>query len=423
MKILLITYYWPPAGGSGVQRWLKFVKYFSSFGIDPIVYTVENPDYAVEDESLLSEVPDGLQVLREPVWEPNKVLSKLKINKKNQSAGFLNPDPSFLQRQMHYIRANYFIPDARKYWIKPSVRKLSAFLKENPVDVVISTGPPHSVHLIGCELKKIFGVKWLADFRDPWTNIDYFHNLPLTKAARKKHHELENKVLKEADAVLVVGKTMREEFIDRNKNTYVLSNGFDEQVEDDEVVLDTRFSISHIGMMNADRNPKIFWQALRELIDEDEDFSRDLSVKLIGKCDDEVYQSVETFGLSDYVNFVAYVAHKDVLKFQRSSQLLLLAVNDVPSSRSVITGKVFEYLQSERPVIGIGPVDGDLAEILTETEAGVMVDFDDLISLKKTLVRYYEAFKTGQLLNHTKNIDRYHRKNLTKELATILRSL
>ena len=308
MKVLLITYYWPPAGGSRVQRWLKFIKYFSCFGIDPIVYTVENPSYAIEDESLMSEVPADLQVIREPIWEPNNILSKLKTNEAKQSAGFLNPDPSFLQRQMHYIRANYFIPDARKYWIKPSVRKLTTFLKENPVDVIISTGPPHSVHMIGYELKKLLGIKWLADFRDPWTNIDYFHNLPLTKGARKKHHELEDEVLKEADAILVVGKTMREEFIDRNQNVYVVSNGFDDRVDDDEVIMDRKFSISHIGMMNADRNPKIFWQALRELIDENEDFSRDLSVKLIGKCDEEVYQTVNDFALNNYVNFVAYVA-------------------------------------------------------------------------------------------------------------------
>lgn len=423
MKVLLITYYWPPAGGSGVQRWLKFIKYFSCFGIDPIVYTVENPSYAIEDESLMSEVPADLQVIREPIWEPNNILSKLKTNEAKQSAGFLNPDPSFLQRQMHYIRANYFIPDARKYWIKPSVRKLTTFLKENPVDVIISTGPPHSVHMIGYELKKLLGIKWLADFRDPWTNIDYFHNLPLTKGARKKHHELEDEVLKEADAILVVGKTMREEFIDRNQNVYVVSNGFDDRVDDDEVIMDRKFSISHIGMMNADRNPKIFWQALRELIDENEDFSRDLSVKLIGKCDEEVYQTVNDFALNNYVNFVAYVAHKDVLKFQRSSQLLLLAVNNVPSSRSVITGKVFEYLQSNRPIIGIGPVDGDLAVILNESEAGHMVDFDDLVSMKKILKSHYEQFKSGELPTHTKNIDRYHRKNLTKELTAILKKL
>ena len=423
MKVLLITYYWPPAGGSGVQRWLKFIKYFSCFGIEPIVFTVENPDYAVEDASLIAEIPDGLQVLREPIWEPNTVLSKLKVDEKKQSAGFLSAKPSFLQRQMHYIRANYFIPDARKFWIKPSVRKINSFLKENPVDVIVSTGPPHSVHMIGLELKKITGIKWVADFRDPWTNIDYFHNLPLTKGARKKHHTLENEVINQADAVLVVGKSMKEEFIDRNQNVYVLSNGFDDQAEDEKMTLDAKFSISHIGMMNADRNPKIFWKALKELVDENADFAQDLSVKLIGKCDEEVYRSVSDFGLNKYVNFVAYVAHRDVLKFQRSSQLLLLAVNDVPSSRSVITGKVFEYLQSKRPIIGIGPIDGDLSEILNQTEAGQMVDFYDMPSLKKILKSYYEQFKSGELLNHTKNIDRYHRKNLTEELAGILKNL
>ena len=159
------------------------------------------------------------------------------------------------------------------------------------------------------------------------------------------------------------------------------------------------------------------------MIDENEDFSRDLSVKLIGKCDEEVYQTVNDFALNNYVNFVAYVAHKDVLKFQRSSQLLLLAVNNVPSSRSVITGKVFEYLQSNRPIIGIGPVDGDLAVILNESEAGHMVDFDDLVSMKKILKSHYEQFKSGELPTHTKNIDRYHRKNLTKELTAILKKL
>jgi len=423
LKVLLITYYWPPAGGSGVQRWLKFIKYFSSYGIEPIVFTVKNPNYAVEDKTLLEEVPEDLQVIREPIWEPNDILSKFQSGEKKESAGFLKPDPSFFERQMHFIRANYFIPDARKFWIKPSVQSLSSFLKDNPVDVIISTGPPHSVHMIGYELKKKTGIKWLADFRDPWTNIDYFHNLPLRSGARKRHHELENKVLNEADAVLVVGKTMKEEFANRNKNVHVISNGFDDPSSQEEITLDTKFSISHVGMMNADRNPTMLWKALSELLSENEDFANDLSVKLIGKCDEAVYQSVNDFGLNSFVNFVAYVAHKDVLKYQRSSQLLLLAVNDVPSSKSVITGKVFEYLQSKRPILGIGPVDGDLAEILKETEAGQMVDFKDVDSLKKVLLAYYRSYKEGKLVLQSKNIDKYHRKNLTKNLAVILKGL
>lgn len=423
MKVLLITYYWPPAGGSGVQRWLKFIKYFSCYGIEPVVFTVKDPNYAVEDATLLEEVPKNLQVIRESIWEPNDILSKFKKGDNKESAGFLKSDPTFLDRQLHYIRANYFIPDARKFWIKPSVRTLGAFLIDNPVDVIITTGPPHSVHMIGYELKKKTGIKWLADFRDPWTNIDYFHNLPLRAGARQEHHNMENLVLKKADAVLVVGKTMKQEFDDRNKNVYVISNGFDDAPNHEELVLDVNFSISHVGMMNADRNPIVFWKALSELVSENDSFEKDLSVKLIGKCDEAVSKSVEDFGLNSYVNFVAYVAHKDVLKYQRTSQILLLAVNDVPSSKSVITGKVFEYLQSKRPILGIGPIDGDLAEILNETQAGQMIDFNDLAAMKKALLAYYQSYKDGKFNIQSKNIDKYHRKNLTKDLATIIKGL
>ena len=423
LRVLLITYYWPPAGGSGVQRWLKFVKYLPSFGVEPSVYTVKNPSYAVEDLSLSHEVPKDLRVITKSIWEPNTLLGRLKLKKTKQSAGFLDPNPTFFGRQMLYIRANYFIPDSRKFWIKPSVRKLTSFVKENEIDVIITTGPPHSLHLIGAALKNKTGVKWVADFRDPWTNIDYFHNLPLTNKAKRKHHELETMVLNQANAVVVVGKFMKREFDDRNDRVVVISNGFDDENLPGEVDLDTKFSISHIGMMNADRNPKILWKALKELMEESEDFAKDLIVKLIGKCDREVYQSVADFKLQHHVSFVAYVPHKDVLKFQRSSQLLLLAVNRVPSAKSVITGKVFEYLQSERPIIGIGPVDGDLAEILNETGSGKMIDFDDLNSLKDLLRKQYALYKAGGLNSEAQQIDQYHRKNLTKDLAALLKSL
>jgi len=187
LKVLLITYYWPPAGGSGVQRWLKFVKYLPSFDVTPAVYTVDNPDYAIEDESLLLEVPSDIEVIREPIWEPNSILSKFSSKEKQKSAGFIDANPSFFGRQMQYVRANYFIPDARKFWIKPSVKKLTPFVMENDIDIIITTGPPHSLHMIGAELKRKTGVKWLADFRDPWTNIDYFHSLPLSQKAKEKH--------------------------------------------------------------------------------------------------------------------------------------------------------------------------------------------------------------------------------------------
>ncbi len=406
-----------------MQRWLKFVKYLPSFDVTPVVYTVKDPDYAVEDESLLSEVSNDVQVIRESIWEPNSFLSKINSKEKQKSAGFIDPNPSFIGRQIQYIRANYFIPDSRKFWVKPSVKKLTSFVQENDIDIMITTGPPHSLHLIGAEIKKRTGLKWLADFRDPWTNIDYFHSLPLTKKSREKHYQMETMVLKKADAVTVVGNSMKKEFSDRNDQVHVLTNGFDGDTKSKESLLDKKFSICHIGMMNADRNPKILWRAIRELIDESEDFRKDLVVKLIGNCDREVYESVSEWKLKHHVSFVAYVPHKDVLNFQRSSQVLLLAVNNVPSAKSLITGKIFEYLQSQRPVIGIGPVDGDLADILNETQAGQMIDFEDVKGLKELIKSHYRLFKSGKLKSKARNIDRYHRKHLSKELAEILKSL
>lgn len=423
MKVLLITYYWPPAGGSGVQRWLKFVKYLPSFDVTPVVYTVKSPDYAIEDESLLSEVPGNIQVIRESIWEPNLILSRFNLKEKQKSVGFIEANPSFLGRQIQYVRANYFIPDARKFWIKPSVKKLIPFVLENDIDVIITTGPPHSLHMIGAEIKKKTGVKWLADFRDPWTNIDYFHSLPLTQKAKEKHYKLETMVLKEANAVTVVGNSMKEEFSDRNNHVHVLTNGFDDPSKTEEVLLDKEFSICHIGMMNADRNPKVLWQALKELVEASADFKKDLVVKLIGKCDQEVYQSVSKAGLKSHVSYVDYVPHKEVLKFQHAAQVLLLAVNNVPSAKSLVTGKIFEYLQSKRPVIGIGPVDGDLAGILNDTGAGQVIDFEDISSLKELIKNYYSLFKKGQLRGESRNIERYHRKHLSRELAEILKSL
>ena len=423
MKALLITYYWPPAGGSGVQRWLKFVKYLSEFGIDPVVYTVQDANYSITDQSLMEEVPSEVEVLKEPIWEPNDFLSKFGSKEQGVSAGFLSSKPSFVGRQIQYIRANYFIPDARKFWVKPSVRRLMRYMKNNSIDVVVTSGPPHSVHLIGMKLKEKTGVKWIADFRDPWTNIDYFHVLPMTEKAKKKHYKLENKVLKKADSIIVVGDSMKKEFDDRNKNVQVISNGFDGEIVNSNNILDKKFSISHIGMMNADRNPLILWKILKELILESSDFAEDLQVKLIGKCDKTVFESIQKEGLSDYVNFISYLPHKEVMHYQRMSQILLLCVNKVPSAKSIVTGKVFEYLQSNRPIVAIGPLDGDLSDIMKESGNGIMIDFEDAKGLKESILSCYRKYKSGKLKVRSENIDRYHRKNLTEKLATLIKSV
>jgi len=423
LKVLIITYYWPPAGGSGVQRWLKFVKYLRDFDVEPVVYTVDNPEYALTDETLQNEIPENIEILKQSILEPNNLLSKLKSKQKDTSVGFLNPNPSFIEKKLHYIRANYFIPDSRKYWIKPSIKYLSNYLKNNNIDLIITTGPPHSIHLIGLGLQKKNSIKWIADFRDPWTDIDYFHQLPLTKNSLEKHELLERKVLKNADSVLVVGKTMKENFKKFNKKIHVLTNGFDSNLINENFELDKKFTFTHIGLMNADRNPIVLWKVLAKMAIKNIEFASDLQVKLIGKSALEIHTSIKEYGLENIVQFIGYLPHQKVIDHQRSSQVLLLVANNVPSAKGIITGKVFEYLQAKRPILAFAPEDGDLAEIIENTNSGIVIDFNDEEKLKKVMVDLYEKFKQDKLTVNSKSIDQYHRKNLTGKLAKIIKGI
>ena len=421
-KVLIITYYWPPSGGSGVQRWLKFSKYLRDFNIEPVIYTVDNPSYPINDTSLESEIPLGLEVLKQPIFEPNSLLSIFGNNKKKESAGFLNPNPTLLGRFFQYVRANYFIPDARKFWIKPSVKFLSNYLKNNEIDVLITTGPPHSMHIIGLVLRDKFKIKWISDFRDPWTEIDYFQQLPLTKKANKKHHQLEQEVLEKSDMVIVVGETMKKKFLKHNHNIEVLTNGFDSYENSLTIELDSNFSITHVGLMNADRNPTILWEVLYEISSENIDFKNNLRIKFIGKIDDTVIQDIQVFNPKNIVR-IPYLDHEEVRKYQASSQVLLLSINQVLSAKGIITGKIFEYLQAKRPILGIGPEDGDAAAILKKTNAGNIVGFNNKVELKAAVLKLYKDFKEEKLFVNSINIEQFHRKNITRQLAQVIKKV
>ncbi|MBL1281056.1 MAG: glycosyltransferase family 4 protein [Fluviicola sp.] len=420
-KVLIITYYWPPSGGSGVQRWLKFVKYLRGFGIEPVIYTVENPSYALIDENLESEIPEGIEVLRQPIWEPYKLASLFSKKKNNQeSVGFLMKKKSFSSKITSYIRANYFIPDARFFWIKPSVKYLRKYLKENKIDAIISSGPPHSLHLIALQLKKELGIKWISDFRDPWTDIDYLHQLPLTKRSKLKHERLEREVLQNSDTVIVIGETMRQAYLSECKNTVVITNGFDEKNTESQPAIDKEFSITHIGLMNEDRNPAILWQALAKLSKENKSFGNNLIIRLIGMVSEAVVESIKSNGLFEKLELIDYLPHDEVIEFQKKSQILLLAINNVPSAKGIITGKIFEYLMARRPIVAIGPVDGDLAKILELTNAGAIVDFDDLGTLVSQLEVLFTAYIDGNLQSESSDIEQFSRKRLTENLAQLI---
>ena len=306
-KALIITYYWPPSGGAGVQRWLKFVKYLRDFGWEPVVFCPENPEYPEIDLSLFKDVPQGLEVLKFPIWEPYLAYKKLLGRKKEDkiNAAFLseNKKNKTLEDISVWIRGNFFIPDARKFWIRPSIRFLKKYLEGHPVDVIISTGPPHSTHMIAMPLAAEFNLPWLADFRDPWTNIDFYKDLMLTRPADRKHHKLELEVLRNATAVTVISNSMAGDFRKILDRTYtVITNGFDqEDVIPQAPEQDKKFSIAHIGTLVSTRNPLTLWEALKSLLSVHPELAKDLEIKLVGKVDFTVTTALDDYGLTPFV--------------------------------------------------------------------------------------------------------------------------
>ncbi len=425
MRVLIVTYYWPPAGGPGVQRWLKFVKYLRNFGIEPIVFTPENPYYPTIDETLGEDIPEGIKVIKCPIFDPNTIVSKLKKKEAQRSAGFLDSNPSFFSKLLLYIRANYFIPDARMFWVKPAVKMLKNYISKNNIDAIITTGPPHSLHLTGKKLKEKLNIKWIADFRDPWIGIDYFHLLPLSKSARKKHFRLEEEVVRSADEVIMVSNHAKKKYEGLTNSIHVITNGFDteEGFNREPIHLDEKFTITHIGSMNSERNPVILWNVLDELSETNEEFAEDLEIKLIGKTDDSIWNNEIRHRNFRHVSRISYVPHAEAKHYQRKAQVLLIVVNNYPDSKGMIPGKTFEYLQAQRPIIAFAPEDGDLADILSETDAGIAIDFANKELAEKEITRLYSKYKNGTLQNFSKNFNNYHRKQLTKKLSIIIKDL
>jgi len=422
-RVLIISYYWPPSGGAGVQRWLKFVKYLRAFGWEPVIYTPENPEFPSLDKSLAKDIPEGIEIVRTPIWEPYSFYKKLIGADKNEriNAGFLSEKkrPGFAEKFSIWLRGNFFIPDARKFWIQPSVRFLLKYLEKNPVDAIVSTGPPHSMHMIALGLKKKTGLPWLADFRDPWTNIDFYHELMLTGWADKKHHNQEMSVLQQADELVVISRSMKSDFLKiHNRDYSVITNGYDEEdVLASGIEPDQKFTISHIGTMVKTRNPEALWQALKAEVTENPEFAKNLEIKLVGSVDYTVGESLEKAGLSQYVNKVSYLPHNEVVKVQQQSQVLLLLINDTPNAKVILPGKFFEYMASRRPILCIGPKDGDAAQVIADTNSGYIVDKDDAAGIQQTLKQLFAHYKTGNTKMESKGIDRYSRQQLTADLV------
>jgi hypothetical protein len=428
-NVLIITYYWPPMGGGGVQRWLKTSKYLKdNSDWNPIIFTVKNAEISINDESLLEEVKD-ITVLRSSIWEPFKLYKIFTGRKKEKiNPGFLNTSnkKSFLDKISIWIRGNFFIPDAKLFWLQPAYRELKKILKSRKIDIIVSTGPPHTTHLIANKIKKNFDIPWLADFRDPWTNIDFYQKLNLSFLADKIHKNLELQILRNANVVTTVSKSWAEDFQKIYKREIVIiNNGFDpaDFEKKSNSSLDSSFSITHAGSMNADRNHEIFWKTLNEICTFNSDFSKNLEVKLIGPIDFSVRESIDKFNLNNNVTFIDQLSHNMVIDNLISSQLLYLPLNNSSNISGIIPGKTYEYIASKRPIICIGDINGDTAEIINQTNSGVNFSFDDFDVFKQMLLHFYSKFKENNLNISSKKISIYSRRKLAENFVDVFEKM
>lgn len=422
-RVLIISYYWPPSGGPGVQRWLKFAKYLPDFDVLPTVFVPENPHYPQKDKTLESEIPRGLEVIKSKIFEPYRFSNIFsKENTDTLSKGLITEktNQSIIQRFLLYVRGNFFIPDARKFWVKPSVKKISKLLAQYNYHVIITTGPPHSLHRIGLFLKKRHSdLHWIADFRDPWTTIGYHKQLKLSKSSHQKHLNMEREVLNYADHIIVTSPSTKQEFEHKtNKPVSLITNGFDDV--DAENMLDEQFSITHVGTLLNERNPDFFFKAIAELLKEEENFDKHLQLKFVGQVGDAIVESLKKYELKMYSVFEGYVPHTKAQQYMFNAQMLLLIEKNQNETKSIIPGKLFEYLQARRPILAIGPKDWDVKEMLDNQQAGITLTYNDFSGIKEYIRKSYYDFLKGRLTVHYNLSGQYHRRSLTEKLSKII---
>lgn len=432
-RVLIISYYWPPTGGSGVQRWVKFAKYLPSEGWQPVIYTPENPEQLAIDHSLESEIPAEAEIIKTHITEPyemyKKFLRKSGHSKKSVEVNPVNAqNKSFVQKVAMWIRGNFFRPDPRCLWIKPSVRFLKKYLEEHPVDLIVSTGPPQSMHLIGRRLAKETGLPWIADFRDPWTKIFYFKHLSMTKATERWHKKMEKRVLDDADAVVAVSPLVQQEFQAMTDTPVeLITNGFDEcDFKVDESIKteatggsDKDFIITHTGLFAADGNPTTLWEVLGEKCSKDPDFKEHLIIRLVGKTDEQIIKAIEEAGLKENIEDLGYQPHSKAVEEQSKASLLILPLRKEPEYKAVLPGKLFEYLASLRPVLGIGQPDGAMSMILNSTKTGLVLNWDDKASISRYIDLCWERHLKGELTVEDADISQFTRRRLTHRMVEL----
>ena len=423
-KILIITYYWPPSGGAGVQRWLKFTKYLPEYGLEPIVLTVDPAmaSYAQTDESLEQEVPGSLRVYRTKTVEFYNLYKHLTGKKEIPYGGFANDgEDSFLQRMARVVRGNLFIPDPRKGWNRYAYRKAAELIRQYRIDLVLTSSPPHSTQLIGLKLKKKLGIRWIADLRDPWTDIYYYRELHHSSLARKVDRDLELAVLRNADRVITVSQDVKRIFAEKltegpASKFIVIPNGYDEDDFRQTVELpDGKFVITYTGTISEAYDMTGFLDAL-SLMNEQQ--RTEILLRFVGKVPASVIEKIRQKVPDIDLDLGGYVDHQESVRYLLRSSLQLLIIPKVENNKGIVTGKFFEYLASGKPVLAIGPRGGDLDQLMEETGCGKLFEYQDGTGMKNMIEQVMKnEFSQKTVVENT----RYSRKELARKLIQELK--
>ena len=435
-KVLIIAYYFPPSGGPGVQRVLKFVQYLREFGWEPVVLTVKDGTFPARDESLLDEIPDGVKVFRTDIFEPYDLYRKLTGKSKSDGidVNTLRGDDSKVsvsERLSEFIRATFFIPDARMGWRRHAVRKGLQVIAQEKIDAIYSSSPPYTCSIIARDLKRKAGLPWVAGFRDPWTGFLTTPDRWRIPAAIDRG--MERSVFTEADHIDVAWTGIGDDAMSKvptldPKKLHHLPNGFDSNdfpSIDKEKRRDNRFTVTYTGSMYGLRTPKEFLDAVENLILEGEVDPDMVRLRFIGRFGEEVHEMFRSFSVQDVIEVCNYLPHAESIRQLLLSDALLLVVDTTADSAQIVPGKVYEYIGTMKPVLAIAPEEGAIASLIYETKSGIVAHQSNPEGIAEGFLQLYNDYINGthSIQQDEKAIARYERRNVTKELSTILNSL
>ena len=427
-KVLIITYHWPPSGGIGVLRCLKFAKYLRDFGWEPIIFTAKDAPYQFIDTNNDRDIPHGLEIHKVPLFEPTQLFKQLSGRKKSQALQNITSNSTkkknFFDSFAIWVRGNFFIPDARARWIKPSVRYLSRYLEINKVDAILTDGPPHTNTVIGMRLAQKFNIPWLADFQDPWTQVDYYAKMRIGKRADKRHHELEQEVFKAASKITIASPTWKHQLEEIGaSNVGVIYYGYDEDDFSNFVPKTTdKCTIFHGGLLGVDRKPSSFLKALSELLKNHSELKSIVRLRLAGEVDFNVVEEIKKYNLEDNTDLLGMIPRKDVIKELEIASLLLLPINKSENAKGRVPGKLFELLRSHKPILVFGPDDGDVKTIVEKKRKGRSFQYENFDGIYHFLEQSL-AFNNVDNFDSNESLIEFSNKEITGQIANYLNEI